>query len=261
MARTLEQMLENEKPEVVEKAHKAASEMLLNINIDVELPDGRTTGFLSDSSERMSSTLHLKNLGKSYGDHFVFRGLNHTFSPGCYALCEEESTGKSTLLGIIAGVIAPGMGDVLIDGHSLCQDPQQAKARLAYVPDNCLEFPQQTGRGFLEQAAAAKGVVLDDVVLGVAHDLGLEAHLDKRFEQMSTGTRRKVYIVAAALADPAVVVADGPSAGLDASARGVLAERFKTWGQSRVVLFASHDPVLVQACGAKILNLSDLQRQ
>lgn len=222
---------------------------------------GHTTTFLSDSYERMFFMLHLKNLGKSYGDHLVFQGLDYTFSPGCYALCEEESTGKSSLLGIIAGVITADTGDVLIEGHSLCQDTQRAKSRLAYVPDNCLEFPQQTGHGFLEQAAAAKGVILDDVVLGLAHDLGLEPHLDKRFEQMSTGTRRKVYIVAAALADPAVVVADGPSAGLDASARTVLAEMFTTWGQSRVVLFASHDPVLVQACKAKSVNLSDLQQQ
>ncbi len=195
--------------------------------------------------------LRIDNLSKRYGDHRLFQELTHTFPPGCVALCEEDSTGKSSLLGIIAGVIAPDAGDVWIDGHSLIQTPLQAKARMAYVPDNCLAFPMQTGRGLLEQVASEKNTTLDDAVLDLAYKLGLEPHLDKRFEQMSTGTRRKVFLTAAALGEPAVVIADGPSNGLDAQARAVLAEQFKTWSRDRVVLFASHDPALVQACGAK----------
>src|SRR5688500_13304331 len=104
--------------------------------------------------------LRIDNLSKRYGDHFVFKGLTHSFPPGCVALCEEESTGKSSLLDIIAGVIAPDVGDVWIDGHSVIQTPLQAKARMAYVPDDCLAFPTQTGRGWLEQAASEKNATL-----------------------------------------------------------------------------------------------------
>lgn len=203
--------------------------------------------------------LRIDNLTKRYGDHLVFQGLTHTFPAGCVALCEEASTGKSTLLGIIAGAVAPDEGDVWIDGHSLTHAPQQAKARLAYVPDDCLAFPMQTGRGLLEQAAAAKNVPLDDTVLELAHRLELEPHLDKRFEQMSTGMRRKVYLTAAALGDPAVVIADGPSNGLDGPACAVLAEVFKAWARDRVVLFASYDAKLVQACGARTVDVGALR--
>jgi ABC-type multidrug transport system ATPase subunit len=174
------------------------------------------------------------------------------------ALCEEDSTGKSSLLGIIAGVIAPDAGDVWINGHSLARSPLQAKARIAYVPDNCLTFPTQMGRGLLEKVALEKNTTLDDAVLDLAYELGLEPHLDKRFEQMSTGTRRKVFLTAAALGDPAVVIADGPSNGLDARACSVLAEQFKTWSRDRVVLFASHDPGLVRTCGASAINIAAL---
>lgn len=92
----------------------------------------------------------------------------------------------------------------------------------------------------------------------VAYRLGLEPHLDKRFEQMSTGTHRKVFITAAALGEPAAVIADGPSSGLDAQARAVLAGQFKIWSRDRVVLFASHDVELVQACGARPINVAAL---
>jgi ABC-type multidrug transport system ATPase subunit len=203
--------------------------------------------------------LRIDNLSKRYGDYLVFQGLTHSFTPGCVALCEEDSTGKSSLLGIIAGAIAPDGGDVWIDGHSMVQAPRQAKARLACVPDDCLAFPTLTGRGLLEQVAAEKNTTLDDATLELAYDLGLEPHLDKRFEQMSTGTRRKVYVTAAALGDPAVVIADGPSNGFDAQGRAVLAELFKSWAKDRVVLFASHDQELVQASGARSIEVGALR--
>jgi len=192
-------------------------------------------------------------------DYLIFQGLTHRFTPGCVALCEEDSTGKSTLLNLIAGVLPPDSGDVWIDCHSLTHAPQQAKARLAYAPDNCLAFPTQTGRGLLEQVAAEKNVALDEATLELAYDLGLEPHLDKRFEQMSTGTRRKMFVTAAALGNPAVVIADGPSNGFDARGRAVLAELFKAWGKDRVVLFASHDGELVEGCGAEVVSVAALR--
>ncbi|ROT46333.1 ATP-binding cassette domain-containing protein [Pusillimonas sp. NJUB218] len=200
--------------------------------------------------------LRIENLTKRYDDHLVFEGLNHSFEPGCVALCEEESTGKTSLLAIIAGAMAPSSGDVWIDGHSLKKAPREAKLRLAYIPDDCLQFPDMTGRALLERVAAEKNVAIDDNVIELASRFELTEHLDKRFEQMSTGMRRKVYLTAAALGNPAVVIADGPSSGLDSASCAVLADVFKTWGRDCVVLFASHDAKLVQECGATPLNIS-----
>lgn len=204
----------------------------------------------------MTHMLRIENLTKRYDDHLVFERLNHSFEPGCVALCEEESTGKTSLLAIIAGAMAPSSGDVWVDGHSLKKAPREAKLRLAYIPDDCLQFPDMTGRALLERIASEKNVVVDNSVLELASRFELTEHLDKRFEQMSTGMRRKVYLTAATLGNPAVVVADGPSSGLDSASCAVLADVFKTWGRDRVVLFASHDAKLVQECGATPLNIS-----
>lgn len=203
--------------------------------------------------------LRIHNLGKRYGDQPVFQGLTHVFPSGCVALCEEDRTGKSTLLGIIAGAVAADEGEVWVGGHSLMRAPAQARARMAFVPENCLVPPMRTGREWLEQAAAEKHTALSDAVIGLACELGLEPHLDKRFEQMSTGTRRKVFLAAAAVGDPAVVIADGPTDGLDARARAVVAELFGSWGRDRVVLFASHDSELVRACGADVASIAELR--
>lgn len=202
--------------------------------------------------------LRLDNLSKRYSDHIVFKGLTRHFNPGCYALSEEDNTGKSTLLNIIAGVMPPDTGEVWIGGHSMSQSPKKAKARLGFVPDNCMGFPELSGRELLMRMAQEKKVALSAEVLDFAHELGLEPHLDKRFEQMSTGTRRKVYLAAATLGNPAVMLADGPTNGLDASARGVVADQFALCGKEKVVLFASHDRELIEACGARELKVAEL---
>ncbi len=203
--------------------------------------------------------LNIKNLSKHYDGHRVFQGLNYAFEPGCFALCEQESTGKSTLLNIVAGVITPDTGDIWINGLSLTQSPQQAKARIAYVPDNCMVFPMETGRWLLEKVASEKNAQINDTVLDLANRLELTPHLEKRFEQLSTGMRRKVYLTAAAIGHPKVVIADGPTSGLDTRACAVVAEQFKDWSQDRVVLFASHDAELVQACQANTVDVAALR--
>src|SRR5690606_41462433 len=85
--------------------------------------------------------------------------------------------------------------------------------------------------------------------------LGRSPRLDKPFEQMSTGTRRKVYLAATLIGEPSVIIADGPTNGLDSAARGVLAEYFQELGRDKVVLFASWDADLIAACGATELEV------
>ena len=202
--------------------------------------------------------LRIENLTKRFGDHVVFQGLTQSFAPGCYALSEEDNTGKSTLLKVIAGITAPDSGDIWIDGHSMTKAPRKAKARLAFVPDDCMGFPELTGYELLLRMAQEKKSALNETVMDFAYELGLGPHLDKRFEQMSTGTRRKVYLAGAAIGDPAVIIADGPTAGLDATARAVLAEQFGAWSRNRVVLFASYDTELIDACKARELRVTTL---
>lgn len=205
--------------------------------------------------------LRIENLGMQYADHTLFQGLNLSFEPGCVALCEEESTGKTTFLAIVAGRVTPTQGEVWIDGYSMSKQPDAAKGRLAYVPPDCMLYPEMTGRGLLEKVAAEKGVPVDHSVIDLAVQLELEPHLDKRFEQMSTGTRRKVFLTAAALGNPAVVVADGPTNGVDSRACVVLVDLFRKWAQDRVVLFASYDAPFVAACQAQPLALRRTEGQ
>ncbi|MGA7778621.1 MAG: ATP-binding cassette domain-containing protein [Paraburkholderia sp.] len=202
--------------------------------------------------------LRFENLSKRYGDHILFERLRYSTKTGCIALSDEMGSGKSTLLGILAGAIEADEGEVWLGGHSLRSAPSKAKTVLTYVPEDCMAYPLQTGRAFLESVAAARDTALDADALELADRFGLVPHLDKRFEQMSFGTRKKVFLTSAALGESSVLIADEPLGGLDAAARSVLIELFTTLAKDRTVLFTSYDAALAVACNATSVSFADL---
>ena len=201
--------------------------------------------------------LRFENLCKRYDKRVIFHGLQYSAGTGCVALNDESGSGKSTLLGIIAGEIELDQGDVWIDGHSLRSAPFEAKSVLTYVPDDCMPYSLQTGREYLEWVAANRKTAVDTRTLDLADRFGLTPHLEKRFEQMSFGTRKKIFLTAAALGEVKVVIADEPGAGLDAPARAVLIDLFTILGEDRTVFFSSYDVDFSQACGAKVVSFAE----
>ena len=206
------------------------------------------------------SMLRFENLAKRYGDRVIFQGLRHDSGPGCIALCDENGSGKSTLLAVLAGAIDADEGEVWLRGHSLSSAPLEAKSASAYVPDDCMAYPFMTGRALLELVASTKKTTVGAATLELAERFGLNPHLEKRFEQMSLGTRKKIFLAATTLGDPAVVIADEPANGLDAAGRAVLIELFKNLAKDRVVFFSSHDMAVVRACEARVVGFADLAR-
>ncbi|MBV8628302.1 MAG: ABC transporter ATP-binding protein [Paraburkholderia sp.] len=202
--------------------------------------------------------LRFENLCKRYDEHVIFKGLHYSAAQGCVALGDENGSGRSTLLGILAGTIEADEGEVWLGGYSLRSEQLEAKRALAYVPDDCLTHPFETGHAFLERVASTRTVTVDSRILDLAERFGLAPHLEKRFEQMSLGTRKKIYLTASALGETSVVIADEPSSGLDAAARAVLIDLFTTLAADRTVFFSSHDEALTRGCKARTIGFADL---
>ncbi|MCI0146952.1 ABC transporter ATP-binding protein [Paraburkholderia sediminicola] len=202
--------------------------------------------------------LRFENLSKRYSERTIFQGLHYDTAAGCVALNDESGSGKSTLLGILAGTIEPDAGEVWLGGHSLRTAPLEAKSVLTYVPEDCMTYPDQTGRDYLNRVASERKTTVGSDALELARRFGVEPHLDKRFEQMSFGTRKKIFLTGAVLGETKVVIADEPVGGLDASARGVLVDLFRTLAATRTVLFSSYDTAFTQACEARTIGFADL---
>jgi ABC-2 type transport system ATP-binding protein len=203
--------------------------------------------------------LRFENLRKHYDERVIFQGLRYSAGTGCVALNDETGSGKSTLLAILAGEIEPDLGEVWLGGHSLRTAPREAQSILTYVPDDCMPGSLQTGREFLELVASNRKTALSSHTLDLSDRFGLTPHIEKRFEQMSFGTRKKIFLTAASIGDVKVVIADEPGAGLDAAARGVLIDLFNALGKDRTVFFSSYDEALTQACKATMISFADLE--
>ncbi|HEX7935893.1 MAG TPA: ATP-binding cassette domain-containing protein [Paraburkholderia sp.] len=205
--------------------------------------------------------LRFENLSKRYGERVIFQDLHFDSAAGCVALNDESGSGKSTLISILAGAIEADSGDVWIGGHALRAAPRAAQALLTYVPEDCMPSPDPTGRDYLQRVAAARNTTVGDAALALADRFGLTPHLEKRFEQMSFGTRKKFFLTSAVLGETSVLIADEPVGGLDAAARAVLVDLFPTLAQTRTVFFSSYDDAFSDACEAKRLTFADLARR
>jgi ABC-type multidrug transport system ATPase subunit len=205
--------------------------------------------------------LRFDNLSKRYGERLVFQGLHYDTASGCVALNDESGSGKSTLLGILAGTLEPDTGEVWLGGHSLRGAPLAAQSVLTYVPEDCMPASDQTGRAYLHDVALARNTAVTADTLALADRFGLTPHLDKRFEQMSFGTRKKIFLTSAVLGETQVLIADEPVGGLDAAARAVLVDLFKALARTRTVFFSSYDEVFTKACEARSVDFAELGRR
>ncbi|CAB3808352.1 Linearmycin resistance ATP-binding protein LnrL [Paraburkholderia ultramafica] len=204
--------------------------------------------------------LRFDNLSKQYSERIIFQGLHYDVASGCIALNDESGSGKSTLLGILAGTVEADTGDVWLGGHSLRAAPLAAQSVLTYVPEDCMPYPDRTGREYLENVASERKTTIGSDTLDLVDRFGLTPHLDKRFEQMSFGTRKKFFLTGAALGETEVLIADEPVGGLDAAARAVLVDLFKTLATTRTVFFTSYDTAFTQACEATSIDFADLAK-
>ena len=190
--------------------------------------------------------LRFDNVCKSYGSRTVLHERTGRFAPGAYALRGPNGIGKSTLLRVLA------------DGHSLLAQPAAAKARLSYAPDECPVYPFVTGRELLAFVAWAKRCAVPDDVMDIVGRFGLARHLDTRCGAMSLGTQKKLMLAAAWIGDPAVLLLDEPSNGLDADARAVLVALLAARRETSVVFMSTHDRAFADAVGAAVVEFEAL---
>jgi ABC-2 type transport system ATP-binding protein len=149
-------------------------------------------------------------------------GLSFEVAAGeFYALLGPNGAGKTTTLRMIAGLLAPDSGSIVIDGIDLATAPRDAKRVVAYVPDEPMLYDKLTPIEYLELIAAlwdiapstarAESARLLDV-------LGLSAHAMQRCETFSRGMRQKLVLAGALVRAPRLLILDEPLTGLDAEA-------------------------------------------
>ncbi|HEY6203874.1 MAG TPA: ABC transporter ATP-binding protein [Candidatus Limnocylindria bacterium] len=188
--------------------------------------------------------IDVRDLSRSFGRTTALDHVSFRVEPGeIVALLGPNGAGKTTASRIIAGILAPSDGDVLVDGISVRTDPGSIRSRCGMVTDQPSLYERMTLRAYL-----AFFCHLYDVA-GAAHRteelaklLGLSDRLDVRLGAFSRGMKQKVAIARGLVHDPPVLLLDEPATALDPeTARSLRSFIVSLRARHRAILLCTHD--------------------
>jgi len=196
--------------------------------------------------------IRLENLTKLYGSFVAVDDITLTVERGeLFGLLGPNGAGKTTALRMIAGILRPNGGRVLIGGDDVQQHPLAAKQRLGFIPDRPFVYEKLTGAEFLRFVAGLYGQEGDGVERRIAELLEvfeLTSWRDELVEAYSHGMRQKLIISSALIHRPACIVVDEPMVGLDPKAARLLKDIFRQFvGKGGTVLMSTHTLEVAEA--------------
>ena len=187
--------------------------------------------------------IRITGLTKNFGDLRAVDHLELDIPQGeFFAFLGPNAAGKTTTIKMLAGLLKPTGGTVLIGGCDIQREPEKAKAQLAYVPDFPFLYDKLTAGEFMQFVG---DIFRLDRKLTAARTEELFAtfHLGDYFheltENLSHGTRQRLVIASALLHEPKILVIDEPMVGLDPRHARIVKEVFKARAQAGMTIFLS----------------------
>ena len=205
--------------------------------------------------------LEVENVTKVYRQGALsvkaLRGLSLEIEAGEFtAVCGPSGSGKTTLLNLIGALDRPTSGTIRMEGRDLGAMGQRARShlrrdRIGFVFQAYNLMPVLTAYENAEMVLSLQGVGDDerrDQVLRVLGDVGLEGLEDRRPDELSGGQQQRVAIARAIVSNPAVVLADEPTANLDSENATRLLDIMEQLNRERgaTFVFSTHDPRVME---------------
>ena len=188
--------------------------------------------------------IELRNVSRSYGPFQALRDVSFTVPErGVLGLLGVNGAGKTTALNVMTGYLPPNAGEVLVDGKSLQREPRACKRRIGYLPEVPPLYDEMTVRDFLAfvcQLREVAGRAIPDHVREIIDLCALNEAAGRPIGKLSKGYRQRVGIASALCGDPATVVLDEPTVGLDPRQVVETRELIAELGKRHAVVFSSH---------------------
>ena len=204
--------------------------------------------------------IEIQHLTKQYGDHIAVSDLTASIEAGqIYGFLGPNGAGKSTTMNIITGCLAATSGTVTIDGYDIFEQPQEAKRRIGYLPEQPPVYPDMTPLEYLRFVGEAKGLrgaALRSAITAAMDRTQITEMKDRLIKHLSKGYRQRVGIAQALLGDPQVIILDEPTVGLDPLQIIEIRELIRSLGREHTVILSSHILSEVAAVCDRILIIS-----
>jgi ABC-2 type transport system ATP-binding protein len=211
--------------------------------------------------------IKVENLTRCYGAVEAVKDFSLEIERGeIVGLLGHNGAGKTTVMKILTGFLEPSAGRVLIDGIDVAEDPIAAQKLIGYLPENAPLYPESPVGEYLAMIAELRQIPADEIeqaVLRAARESGLASRLADPIHTLSKGYRQRVGIAQAIIHDPAVLVLDEPTNGLDPIQIQTIRELIRRLGSRTTIILSTHilqeieavcDRVLVMIQGALVAD-------
>jgi len=196
--------------------------------------------------------LELTGIVKRYGDFGAVNGLDLRVPRGeIFGFLGPNGAGKTTTIRMIAGVLEPTEGSIVIGGYDLETHPMQAKSRIGYIPDRPFLYEKLSGGEFLRFVSGIWGKdepASEERADGLLEIFNLLEWKHELIETYSHGMRQKLLITSALIHQPELIVVDEPMVGLDPRSARILKDLFRVYVErGGTVFLSSHTLEIVEA--------------
>ncbi len=189
--------------------------------------------------------LEIKNLRKTYGTNLAVDGVTFQITKGeTLGLLGPNGAGKTTTVAMIAGLLRPDSGEVLIEGRPLRGDSDPLKHKIGLVPQDIALFDELPARDNLDFFGALyqlKGAALDKAATTALDLVGLTDKAKEKVKNFSGGMKRRLNLAAALLHDPDLLLLDEPTVGVDPQSRNAIFDNLETLKKrGKTLLYTTH---------------------
>lgn len=188
--------------------------------------------------------IEVRDLVKRYGDHIAVDHLSFNVEKGqIYGFLGPNGAGKTTTMNIMTGYIGPTAGQVIINGHNILEEPEEAKRSIGYLPEQPPLYNDMTPLEYLNFAAELKGLNIDEAEESVEKVVQLTKIGDVKnrlIKNLSKGYKQRVGLAQAILGMPEILILDEPTVGLDPKQILEIRELIRSLSKEHTIILSSH---------------------
>ena len=182
---------------------------------------------------------------KKRGEIRAVDGVSFTCEPGkIYGLLGANGAGKTTTLRMLATLLTPSAGGAVVAGFDVGEQPSQVRASVGFLAASTALYGRLTARETVAYFGRLNGMTetrIAERVIQLSVELGMVDFLDRRVDTFSTGMKQKTSIARTLVHDPAVLILDEPTLGLDVmAARGIVRFVKACRAQGKTVIYSTH---------------------